>query len=429
MTIASQCSDDIEERGGFGIGRRRRILFVAEAVTLAHVARAHALAALLDVERYDVKLVCDPRYDFLFVDRPVARGVIHTIPTAQFNDALNRGSPIYQFETLLRYFEEDRRVIEEFDPDVVVGDFRISLGASARKAGKRYINVSNAGWSPYANPRYVMPDIALTRVVGARIGQLLFDLSRPVTFGLHAGPLNRLRRHVGLATLKNDLRHAYTDGDETLYADVPSMFPTTRLPDNHAFLGPLLWSARPPLPDWAAAVPSDRPLIYVALGSSGRHAILPLIVDALAEEGWAVVTATAGLGDGGKARPHVFSSAFLDGDYWASRANVVVCNGGSPTAYQALARGVPVLGIPSNLDQYLNMAAVADADAGILLRSGQVSRTAVVDGMRQLLGAPSYRNAAAALSREIAACDPSAVMQRAIGRAVDRSGYGPSPIH
>ena len=42
--------------------RRRRILFVGEAVTLAHVARPFALARSLDAARYDVQFACDPRF-------------------------------------------------------------------------------------------------------------------------------------------------------------------------------------------------------------------------------------------------------------------------------------------------------------------------------------------------------------------------------
>jgi hypothetical protein len=51
----------------------------------------------------------------------------------------------------------------------------------------------------------------------------------------------------------------------------------------------------------------------------------------------------------------VFCSAYLPGNQAAARADLVVCNGGSPTTFQALSEGVPVLGIPGNLDQFLNM--------------------------------------------------------------------------
>jgi UDP:flavonoid glycosyltransferase YjiC (YdhE family) len=48
---------------------------------------------------------------------------------------------------------------------------------------------------------------------------------------------------------------------------------------------------------------------------------------------------------------------------------LVICNGGSPTSQQALAAGVPVIGIASNLDQFLNMQAIEAAGAGVLSRA------------------------------------------------------------
>ncbi len=39
----------------------KRVLFFAEAVTLAHVARPITLAKGLDPTRYEVVMACDPR--------------------------------------------------------------------------------------------------------------------------------------------------------------------------------------------------------------------------------------------------------------------------------------------------------------------------------------------------------------------------------
>lgn len=64
--------------------RRRRILFVAEAVTLAHVVRPFALAQSLDPSRYEVHFACDPRYNQLLGPLPFRHHAIHTIPSERF---------------------------------------------------------------------------------------------------------------------------------------------------------------------------------------------------------------------------------------------------------------------------------------------------------------------------------------------------------
>src|SRR6185437_13111769 len=51
----------------------------------------------------------------------------------------------------------------------------------------------------------------------------------------------------------------------------------------------------------------------------------------------------------------------------------VICNGGSPTCYQALSAGVPVIGIASNLDQFLNMLAIERLGAGVMLRADRAT--------------------------------------------------------
>src|SRR5438552_3735831 len=115
-------------------GRRWRVLFVAEAVTLAHVARPVVLARSLDSARYDVVLASAPRYQSLLADLPVAVRPIRSIPVQQFLDALAKGSPLYDAETLRWYVRDDLELIRETAPDVIVGDFRLSLSVSARIA-------------------------------------------------------------------------------------------------------------------------------------------------------------------------------------------------------------------------------------------------------------------------------------------------------
>jgi UDP:flavonoid glycosyltransferase YjiC (YdhE family) len=146
--------------GGAPAGRRRRVLFVAEAVTLAHVARCVTLARTLDPRAYEVRLARDPRYDRLIGDVPFPRVDIRTIPARRFFAALSRGTPIYGLADLTGYVAEDLALIEDFRPDLVVGDFRLSLAVSARLAGVGYVAIANGYWSPYARGPVPVPDIA-----------------------------------------------------------------------------------------------------------------------------------------------------------------------------------------------------------------------------------------------------------------------------
>lgn len=392
--------------------KRTKILFFAEAVTLAHVGRALTLAATLDPAVYDIHFACADGYDFCFKDTAYTRWPVTSIPSAQFLQALAKGKPVYSKATLTSYVEEDLRLLEQIRPDVVVGDFRISLSISARLAKVPYISLINAYWSPFVRQRYAVPNIPLTTILPIRIANALFRMARPVAFATHSNPLNRVRRKFGLPSLGADLRKVYTDADHTLYADVAELFPVTRnIPASHSFLGPVMWAPPVALPHWWRDLPEDRPIVYVTLGSSGQGRLLPPVLQALAHLPITVVAATAGNINVDSAPANAFVADFLPGDQAAARASLVICNGGSPTSHQALAAGVPVLGIASNLDQFLNMQGVVKAGAGALLRADRFNPADLLHVAKALLADEQAKQAAQQLAATFASYDHGARFQ------------------
>ena len=356
------------------MSERRRILFVAEAVTLAHVVRPLVLAKALDPAHYEVHFACAEGYEAFLEDDRFTRWSIHSIPPRRFQEALRKGTPLYDLNTLQDYLQEDLRVLDTVQPDMVVGDFRLSLAVSAPLRKIPYTALTNAHWSPYSTKsRAPFPEHPMGKVLGVTLASALFKAVEPLVFAIHARPLNRLRKRNGLPPL-GGLREIYTTGDYTLYLDVPGLIPTHDLPPSHRYLGPLLWSPPLPLPAWWQELPNDRPCVYVTLGSSGAVELLPTVLDAMEELPVSVLVATAGRSDIGPLDGRRWVADYLPGSEAARRADLVISNGGSATTYQALAEGVPVLGIPFNMDQFYTQNAVVEAGAGVLLRSGQVRK-------------------------------------------------------
>jgi UDP:flavonoid glycosyltransferase YjiC (YdhE family) len=387
---------------------RRKILLVAEAVTLAHLARPLALAQLLDRERYEVHLASVAGHDAFFAGSTLRRWPIRSISSAQFLAALAAGKPVYDTATLEMYVVDDLRLLRELRPAVVIGDFRLSLSVSARLTRTPYVALSNAYWSPYVRQRYRVPDIPLSHVLPIPLADGLFRAVRPLAFALHTLPLNRVRRRHGLPSLGWDLRRIYTDGDRTLYADIPELFPARDLPPSHSYLGAVGWS--PPLaaPPWWQHVDASRPVVYVTLGSSGQGALLPGVLRALAPLPVTVMVATAGRADPGAVPDHVHVADFLPGEEAARRSSLVICNGGSPTSQQALAAGVPVLGIAGNLDQFLNMGGIEAAGAGQLLRADRFDDQALRRAAEFLLASAAAGEAARRIAAQFRQYQPGA---------------------
>lgn len=407
---------------------RKVVLLVAEAVTLAHYGRIAMLSRALSASNYRVIVAADPRYRALDEIPGVDFHPIWTIPSSQFARALEKGQPLYDVQTLMRYVEEDLALIDAVKPDLIVGDFRLSLAVSAPLRKVPYASVVNAYWSPYADITYPIPELPFTRITGLRVGQALFDLVRPFAFALHARPLNQVRRKYGLAPLGSDLRRTYTWADYTLYADIPELVRTRCLPGNHRFLGSILWSTQTPLPDWWDTLPQDKPIIFLTLGSSGRADLLPMVLEALSEFPVTVIAATAGKVALKSAPPNIYSADYLPMDVASARSAFIISNGGSLTTYQALTVGVSVLGICSNMDQLLNMNAVQGLGAGIALRAGKAKLAEIRAAVGLLLEKPDYAEAAGRVQQAVLQHDARQHFQDIVAEILQHSaGSGSAP--
>jgi UDP:flavonoid glycosyltransferase YjiC (YdhE family) len=382
--------------------RRIRILFVAEGVTLAHVTRPLILARSLDTNLFEIHFACAPGWERILTNLSASFWSIKSISSHDFLAKLSKGRPIYSPATLHSYVKEDLQLLKNLDPDLVVGDFRLSLSVSAARHGVPYATITNAYWSEYCDLKhYPIPELPVTRIFGVSASDAIFQRIQPWVFAYHARPLNHVRRKYGMPPFVN-LLQTYTDANHVLYADIPGLFPTTALPRHHCYLGPLSWAPNIDLPDWWPQLDTNKPLIYVSLGSSGTVAILPAVVEALASLPVSVVIATAQRWKPRIAPSNMWVVDFLPGDRVAKRASLIICNGGSPSVYQALQEGAPVIGIPSNMDQHLMMQAIVREGAGLLVRSEHATRDSLQKVTLELLKTDIYRENARKLQKEIA---------------------------
>jgi len=386
-----------------------KILFVAEAVTLAHVVRLVTLARHLHARGWNVVLATDPRYARMVGPLPFPTVDIHTMPAARFLHAIGNGSPIFDFQTLDRYVVDELVLLKQTSPQLVVGDFRISLAVSARLARVPYVNLTNAYWSPQARIRRVVPEFGWVRRLGVPAAQFLFSGFQRIGYAQHAVPVNRLRRKYGLPGIGSDFRAALMDGDLVCFADLPEIIPTSALPDHQCFIGPVPWSPAVPLPAWWDEMRDRRgrrPLVYVTLGSSGPVDALQKVLDGLAGLPVDVIASTAGHAAALRVPGNARVADLLPGDQACEAADLVIGNGGSPGTYQALAHGKPVIGLATNMDQFLNMAAVEDAGCGVLLRSRSAAAETVWRTVVAALADPALAARAATVRQAIMGVDP-----------------------
>ncbi|MCG5052641.1 MAG: glycosyl transferase family 1 [Myxococcales bacterium] len=383
---------------------RRRVLFVSENITLAQIVRLVVLADALPPDEFEIHFAASDFPAFIFGER-IASGrwktwPLWTVAPEKVFKSLESGKRLYGRRTLARYVAADRAVIDAVKPHLVVGDLRWSLTVSAPLAGVPHAALINAYWSPHAaREAFPLPDHPIVRWLGEERAARHFPKALPFVFKHFAAPLDKLRARHALPRL-GDLLAVLMAGDHVLFADTPRLAPVRHIKPHQRYLGPVLWSPKAPLPEpWRA--PATRPRVYVTLGSSGRLGLLPATLEALAGRPVDVLLATAGRVSPRDVPPNVLPVDFVDGDEACARASVVITNGGSSTGYQALARGKPVIGIPSNFDQYLASQALEATGAALTIPARQLTATRLQTCLDQVLAAPTFAEAAESVAHEM----------------------------
>lgn len=384
---------------------KKHILFFGEEVTLAHIVRPLSLAVGLCSESYRVSFAAGNKFAHLLRNKKFDFHPIESIDGELFLERLASGEPLYTYDDLKKYVENDISLIAELSPDFIVGDFRLSLGIAADVLNVPYANLVNGHWSLYSTQKFPVPDLPIVKTLGEALTKLLIKPFLPLVFWYHGRPFNRLRKEYGLKSVGN-LKEVYSYGTYSLLTDTPSVAPTRNLPDNTKYIGPISWSPDIPLPPWWIELPNDRPVVYLTLGSSGKISLLKNIIDALAQCFVTVVMATAGRVKEHQYPVNFYFSDFLPATKILPYTALTICNGGSATAYQSLAHGVPVLGFPSNADQFFSMESITKLHAGSYLRPEKALPSNIEGCVKALLNDPKYKKCAQIVAKEIEAYNP-----------------------
>ena len=380
-----------------------RVLFMGEAVALSHVARPALLARHLADRGYSVCFARNPRYNHLVESFNILRVDLALRPDAVGCNPVNPSSNVQALEQSVR---EDLEILREFQADVVVGDFRFSLAASARLAGVPYVSIVDAYWSPSADIEIEFPGSAISRIIGAPLSDLLFKVIHPIEYALYTVPINTILQKYGLPQIAPNIRAYLCHGDYTLHPSDAALYPFRKpLPFGHAFIGPLLWSPQVPTPAWWSHLPNLRPIVYVSLGSTGEPSLLEAIFRVLGGLPLTVIAATAGRDEPKRVPTNVFLAEFMPGAKAARRSRFVICNGGAMSGQQALSEGTPYLGLISNVDQMLYSRAVQREGACELLRASDVTEASLRALVQALLAQEKYRVAAQRIARRMASHD------------------------
>ena len=388
--------------------RAYRVAMFPDGNFLAHVSRLLEIARVLRRDfACDVRFAGDGPFMSLARDAEFPVDRCYTVPREQTLSLARRATivdPIWWSSVVQRSIRSDVDTIERTHPDVVVGDMHWSLHAAARDTGVPYVSIVNAAWTKYlAHPLEALDAHVLTRALGTRTATRIMPFARTALLWYWAWPYkvhNWRRATRAPATLADVM-----EGDLTLFPDVPSLAPVTGCPPTARYVGPILWE--PPIPParWVDRLDPER-TIYVSAGSTGTRELFDLAMAAFAGRDYDVVMSTGELDVPAAPDAHnIHLTKYVPGLAVMRRSAVSINHGGNGTVYQALACGVPIAGLPSHVDQQLQLQLCERAGVGRRLAVKQTTPAQLREAVEALVSSPSVRRRARELAADIATHD------------------------
>jgi MGT family glycosyltransferase len=389
-----------------------RIAIFADAGFLAHVTRTFEVGrALTRNFGHEVIFCADGRYAHIYRDGGFEVRPVFTVDrdiTMQLARRAGMCDLEWWKDACAKSVESDLALIDELRPDLVVGDMHWSLSTAARARKVPYAAIANGAWvRHYATPIEPLAGHALTRVFGKTLFRALFPPMKRFLTWYYARGYDGLRERFDLPPAKSI--YDLIEGDITLLADVPEYMPVEGAPASFRYMGPILWEPDLPRPAWLDRLDPLRPTLYFTMGSTGDAAFFDEAIQVFGGTEYQVLITTGGLAPadilGGAAPPNVFVETYAPGAALMEASDVVVSHGGNGTVYQALSRGVPIIGFPTIFEQEINMQRVCALGAGVRMWRSGYDAKALRRAVEQVLGDSGFRERCSALQSRIARMD------------------------
>lgn len=368
-----------------------KIILFTSSYLLAHLSQCIEVGVALRVRGHDVAIAGDDpetpgsklslaaqaglrlarvrEIDQPYVwDRYMSRGW----PVA-FHDLshLKRWAPI---EAIL---ESQVRLLQQEQPDLVVGNATATAGAAAHLAGLPAASLFNGYFLDYV---------------------LRHPILRPYWRGYewyHIAPARRrvYRRH-GRKPID---ALALFQSIPLVSPDLPGLYEVSEwLPRTHQ-TGPLPYEYPEPTPSWVAELDDGTPNVYVTMGSTGR--LEPFLRNTFATLGrspYRFIVSTAGrvAGEVLQSAPSNFRLVpFVQGGETLRHCRAMIFHGGNGTMYQALRAGVPMLSVPTHLEQRINAHIAVRNGFCRELSARRATGEAVLAAIRELVEDDSIQRA------------------------------------
>lgn len=197
---------------------------------------------------------------------------------------------------------------------------------------------------------------------------------------------NAVGAEYGLAKFSSIIE--VIEGDHVLLADIPEWVGFARVRDNVHYIGPLPTRLDLPVPQAIASLPHDRPIVYFAMGSSGKPELIANILRGFAGKPYRVIAPVKGLVESLDVNvpENVLLTDLVPAHKVNPLADVAVIHGGQNTVMNACLSGTPIVGIGMHPEQQANLDACVRKGFAVRLNKKWSRARDVLDATDTLLG-------------------------------------------
>jgi UDP:flavonoid glycosyltransferase YjiC (YdhE family) len=286
--------------------------------------------------------------------------------------------------------ENEIKLFNEIQPAAVLTGWCLSVTISTRAAKVPFVNVlhSTSITEYYEAGLQSWPDRSdfpfLRRFFTEEkmnnwVSKLVLKLDRP------AKPYNVVGEKYGIKRFSNFIE--LIEGDYVLLADIPEWVGLPKVRPHLRYIGPLPARIDREIPEEVAEMPKDKPIVYFAMGSSGKPKLIEDIITGFKGKPYHVIAPVkSNIRDLNlEIPPNVVVTGFLPAHRVNPMADISVIHGGQNTVMNACLSGTPIVGVGMHPEQQANLDACVRKGFAIRLNKKRVTASAVLEAIDKLL--------------------------------------------
>jgi UDP:flavonoid glycosyltransferase YjiC (YdhE family) len=314
---------------------------------------------------------------------------LHHVRKALSGETLNTVG-YFTAEEMEPRVEEEIKLFQEIKPACVLTGWCQSALISTRVAKIPFVNVlhSTSVTEYYKAGLQSWPDrnnfsflrwFASEEKLNRWVSNLVLKMKLP------AKPFNTLAKKYGLRQFNNFIE--VLEGDHTLLADIPEWVGFSEIRSSLHYIGPLHFHLNIDVPEEINTMPKDKPIVYFAMGSSGKPRIIADIIEGFRGKPYNVIAPVkAHIKNLDITIPeNVVVTGFIPAHKVNPLADISIIHGGQNTVMQACLSGTCIVGIGMHPEQQANLDACVRKGFAIRISKKKVTASAVLDAVDRLL--------------------------------------------